>query len=515
MKIKSIISLCLAGFAATGFAQTHVEGEEYFKAGQYNNARELLERSLSNPQTDKAVSNYYLGSYWILGKDNNKALKYFNEGVAVNPESPLNYVGLGQLRLMANDLKGAEAQFKLAEKFAKKDAAVSIAIARAYYNADPVVYSKQIAKYIEKARKDSKNEHPDIYIFEGDMDRDAKNIGGAASKYDMAKGYDPKSAVAYVKNAELYHKVNPKYAIANLQELLQNNPTSALGQHELAETYEEQEDYKNAAIEYGKYVNNPAHFKSDESKYSFLLYYDKQYKKGYDYATELIASDPTNFDAQRYQFINAANLPEMKDQLLPMAENIYKAHKANPEKNRLAFIDYFYIQSQLNSNRKFDEAAEVLQEGIEDPNLDKFKTQLVDTKFQTFMRGAKTMMGEGVQAAKNGNKQEADDLYLKGVIYATKASGVNPESYEPQFLIGTLASLQGDLPKAAQLYEEASALLDASGVEGNEGNAKTIYKVLGDYFASSQPEKAKIYYNKFLQLEPTNEDINAKLSKLQ
>ncbi len=514
MKIKGIISLCLAGFAVTGFAQTHVDGEEYFKAGQYNNARELLERSLSNPQTDKAVSNYYLGSYWILGKDNNKALKYFKDGIAANAESPLNYVGLGQLSLLANDLKGAEAQFKLAEKYAKKDAAVSIAIARAYYNADPVLYAKQIGKYIEKARKDSKNEHPDIYIFEGDMDRDAKNIGGAAGKYDMAKGYDPKSAVAYVKNAELYHKVNPSLAINSLKELLQNNPTSALGQHELAETYEEQGDYKNAALEYGKYVENPAHFKKDESKYSFLLYYDKQFKKGYDYATELLVADPSNYDAQRYQLLNAANLPELSDQLLPMAEALFETHKADPKKKPLAFVDYFTITNLLNNNHRFDEAAEIIQEGIEDPNLDKFKNQMIDTKFQTYMRGAKTMMSDGVQEAKNGNKDKAMELYAIGMDYATKASGVNPDSFEPQFIKGILASQKGDLPEAARLYEEAATIIDRVGLNGNESQAKTIYKVLGDYFKDSNKAKAKDYYGKFLNLEPDNAEISAKMSGL-
>ncbi|MDE6408939.1 MAG: hypothetical protein K2K81_01655 [Muribaculaceae bacterium] len=514
MKIKGIISLCLAGFAATGFAQTHVEGEEYFKAGQYNNAFNLLERSLSNPQTDKAVSNYYLGSYWILGKDNNKAAQFFNAGLAANPESPLNYVGLGKLRLMANDLKGAEAQFKLAEKYAKKNPSVTIAIARAYYDVDPVLYAKQIGKYIEKAQKQNM-ENPDIYIFMGDMERDANNIGGAAGKYDMAKSYDPKSAVAYVKNAELYHKVNPQYSINNLKELLQNNPTSALGQHELAETYEELQDYKNAATEYGKYVENPAHFKSDESKYSFLLYLNKEFKKGYDYATQLLVADPSNYDAQRYQLLNAANLPEMSDQLLQMAENLYATHKADPKKKPLAFVDYFTINSLLNNNRRFDESAEIIQEGIENPNLDKFKTQLVDAKFQTYMRGAKTMMSDGVTEAKNGNSEKAQQLYEQGMVYATKASGVNPESFEPQFITGTLASLKGDLSTAAKLYEEAASIIEKSGMNGNEAQAKTIYKVLGDYFSGNKEnDKAKKYYGKYLELEPGNADIEAKMSNL-
>lgn len=514
MKIKSIITLALAGFAATGFAQTHVEGQEYFKAGQYNNAYNLLERSLSNPQTDKAVSNYYLGCYWILGKDNAKAKQYFDAGIEADPQNPFNYVGLGKLALMAKDVKGAEAQFKLAEKYAKKNPSVLVDIARAYYDVDPVAYDAKILKLVEKAQKQN-IENPDIYIFLGDVERDADNIGSAASKYDMAKNYDPKSAVAYVKNASLYHKVNPRYAIANLQELLQNNPTSALGQHELAETYEEQQDYKNAAAEYGKYVQNPAHFKSDESKYSFLLYYDKQYKKGYDYASELLVADPNNWDARRYQFINAANLPELKEQMLPMAEAIYAQHKKSPEKNPLAFIDYFYIQSQFNANGRYDEAAEILQQGIENPNLEKFRNNLMDTKFQTYMRAAKTKMSEGVQEQKNGNGEGASNLYDEAISFATKASGVLPENYEPQFIMGTLASLKGDLPKAAALYEEAAALLDQTGVKGNESSAKTIYKVLGDYFSGNKDnEKAKKYYNKFLELDPQNADVNAKIATL-
>ncbi|MDE5807521.1 MAG: hypothetical protein K2H76_05340 [Muribaculaceae bacterium] len=357
--------------------------------------------------------------------------------------------------------------------------------------------------------------NPDIYIFMGDMERDAKNIGSAAGKYDMAKGYDPKSAVAYVKNAELYHKVNPQLAITSLQELLKNNPTSALGQHELAETYEEQQDYKNAAIQYGKYVENPAHFKSDESKYSFLLYYDKQFKKGYDYATELLVADPGNYDAQRYQLLNASNLPELSDKLLDMAEALYATHKADPKKRPLAFVDYFTIQNLLNNNRRFEESAEILQEGIENPNLEKFRNQLMETKFQTYMRGAKTMMSDGVTESKNGNADKAKELYNQGMVYATKASGVNPESFEPQFITGTLASLTGDLPLAAKLYEEAAALIEASGAKGNEAQAKTIYKVLGDYFSGNkQNEKAKTYYAKFLELEPDNADVAAKAAAL-
>lgn len=514
MNLKGLITLCMAGFSVAGFAQTHVDGEEYFKAGQYNNAFNLLERSLSNPATDKAVSNYYLGQYWILGKDNAKADQYFKAGIAANPESPLNYVGLGQLDLMKKDAKAAANQFKIAEKFAKKNASVTIAIARAYYNVDPVLYAKEIGKYIEKAQKQNM-ENPDIYIFQGDVERDAKNIGGAAGKYDMAKGYDPKSAVAYVKYSQLYHQTNPNLAINILKELLQNNPSSALGQHELAETYEEMQKYKEAAEEYGKYVNNPAHFKSDESKYSFLLYLNQEFKKGYDYATMLLASDPTNYDAQRYQLLNAANLPELSDQLLPMAELLYQTHKQDPKKKPLAFVDYFTISNLFNNNKRYDESAEILQEGIDNPNLANFRKNLMDTKFQTYMRGAKQMLSDGAAEAKLKNTAKANELYEAGKVYGTKASGVNPEAFEPQFIVGTLMSLQGDIAGAARLYEEASNLIDQFGTKGNDSQAKTIYKVLGDYYVGNKDaSKAKTYYEKYLNLEPDNAEIAAKISKL-
>ncbi len=62
MKLKRIITLCISGALALGVsAQTHVEGREYYKADQFENAKELLTRALDNANTDKSVANYYLG----------------------------------------------------------------------------------------------------------------------------------------------------------------------------------------------------------------------------------------------------------------------------------------------------------------------------------------------------------------------------------------------------------------------------------------------------------------------
>lgn len=73
MKLKFVFSLFMAGASLCAFAQTHQEGVEYYKADQFNNALELLERNYNNPGTDKAVANYYLGLLSIRQQDLAKA----------------------------------------------------------------------------------------------------------------------------------------------------------------------------------------------------------------------------------------------------------------------------------------------------------------------------------------------------------------------------------------------------------------------------------------------------------
>lgn len=468
MKYKFLLSLCLAGASFGVFAQTHQEGVEYYRAGQYNNALELLERNFNNPGTDKAVANYYLGLLSVKQKDLNQALKYFNDGVAANPEYPYNYIGLGSLELKNGNIKEAEKLFKQAEKFNKKDAAVEVAIARAYYDTPDgaVKYAKQIDKAMNNARKRNMYE-PEIFIFEGDIANDKGDINDAASAYEMATTYNDKSADAYVKYAELYTKFNPDYAIAMLQKLLQNNPQSALGQRELAKAYENKKDYKNAAIQYGNYVNNPNHFKSDEVQYSLLLFFDSNFKKGYEYASELLAKDPANFTARRFQFMNAAQMPELAEQLLPMAENLYADHKADPKKNGLAAIDYNLMVPELIKAKKYDEATEVLNEALkDDPNNAGFLklaanipleqgdyAKAADMYADMIKRTNSDSFNDALQTALlyfyAGSGDNNNPTYLNNAItFAQKALAINGEQYRPYKVMGDAKILLA--PKAEQ-----------------------------------------------------------------
>ena len=534
MKFKSLLTLCLAGASITAVAQGYKDGIEYYKADQFKNAKELLIRNINNADTDKAASYYYLGCIAMKEGNNAEALEFFNKGIESNANYAYNYVGLGAIDLANNLPKAAEKQFKAAEKLAKKDLSVYVAVARAYYNADPVAYSAEIEKKLDKVRKSSDNFAPkdaDFYMLIGDMAADQSDWGKAASQYEMATSYEPSATEAYVKGASMYLKLNPTYAIDMLKKLLAMNPTSALGQRELADKYYDTKNYKEAVVEYAKYVKNPNHFKQDEDRYAFLLFFSGDYKAGYDFATKLLAENPANFTAQRYQFMNAAQMPEMKDQLLPMAEALVANHN---ETNRFAAIDYTLIADEFKNAKQYDKAIAVLEEGIKEmpENASFYKSlAMLYVEQNQIAKAADTYKGYITNLANpgfNDKSQYATFCYYGAIeAKATDADRSNALFDEATAIAQELAEKYPTVPRGYKMLgdikvqraneaEVAVIAFDeykkACDIIVNEGNAaqfasdaKVVFNYLGNYYLEQgDVETAKVYFYKYLEIDPNN-----------
>ncbi len=546
------MTLCFAGAATFGaYAQTHVEGQEYFKADQMANAKDLLNRALGNAGTNKAVANYYLGMIALNENQNAAAAKYFADGVAADPEYPYNYVGQGEMALKAGNVKEAEEFFKTARKFAKKDLSVEIAIARAYDAADPAKYAKQIGKCVEKVQKKDMQD-PDLLIFLGDQARERKEIGDAAAKYENAKNADKNATAAYVKYANLFTMVNPDYAVKMLQELLSVNPKSALGQRELAIAYYNKKDYANAVKQYEAYMNNPSHFDSDENRYAFLLFYGGNFKKGYDFATQRLAKNPQDFTALRYQFMNAAQLPEMKDQTLALAENLYNVHKANPEANKMAPIDYTLIADEMGKAKRADEAIEVLKDGIktnpDNTNLDKqlamayvdkndlasaaeaYKGYLAKTpepSYNDYIQQATFLYYAGVQY--KADPAKADQYYAEEEEVLNKAAEAYPGFYKPNKMRGDIAKAKAAevpdadekaiaaaaVPMYTKSLSEYEAMDPANRSNAAKRDAAEMYLYMGNYYVKNDDNaKGKEMFYKYLEIKPEDNVVREYADKL-
>lgn len=306
MKIRFLLTfLAAAVLTVSAQNQGYKDGIEYYKAGQYENARTILNRTLNENNTDKALANYYLGQVALAQNDKAAAQRHFEAGMAADAENPYNYVGTGALALMNGNESKAKDDFKQAQKLAKKNADVSVQIARAYYNVDPVRYATDITKAIEKARKDSKLKEPSIYILEGDMQAAAQDYGAAAGSYEMAITYDPSNPEGYVQYANAYFNVNKDYALDMLRKYLsEQNPNSAMVQRELAEKLFRADRWREASDLYGQYIQNPNHFPEDKARYAVLLYWGERFPESLAIAQEILAQDPSNFLMQRVQFLD-------------------------------------------------------------------------------------------------------------------------------------------------------------------------------------------------------------------
>ena len=312
MKTKFLLaSLLLVGASLSSFSQGFKDGIDFYKIGDYENAKVILDRNI-NSVSNKAEAYYYYGQIALQDGKLDEAKSYFDKGVAADANFAYNYVGQGAV-LLKNGNKGAgEGLFKAARKFSKKDTQLEIAIARAYFAANPTNYASQIAKSINDARKWHK-ESADPYIFEGDMSAAQESWGDAAGKYEMAMTYEPNNIVATVKYADTYYHVAPEVAIERLKGIIDANPNSALVQRQLSEKLYEHGDFTEAAQRYGSYISNSAnHFPKDEARYAQLLYFANDFQNCYDVASKLKSTlQPTDnyyIAAERMMMYSLENL---------------------------------------------------------------------------------------------------------------------------------------------------------------------------------------------------------------
>ena len=186
--------------------------------------------------------------------------------------------------------------------------------------------------------------------------------GEAASLYEMAISMDDEKGhvnrEAYVKYAQTYFHVNPKFAIQRLEELNEKEPNSALAQRELATKYYDNDRFGSAYITYKKYLANPNHFQNDEQRFAGLAFSAGEHQESLDMANKVLAADPDNYFMYR---------------VIMMNQNALKNYTAAEEAGRKLFSipdaqlipnDYILYATALADQEKYDEAIEVYKKAI-------------------------------------------------------------------------------------------------------------------------------------------------------
>lgn len=533
-------SLLMMGASLVANAQGYKDGIEYYKVDKLDNAKELLERNLNAASTDKAEAYYYLGQIALHQGKVADAAANFEKGIAANAMNPYNYVGQAAIALKnGGDVK---ALLEKARKMSKKDSKLEMEIARAFYDANPTTYAKDIEKCIKNARKWNADD-PDSYIFEADTKADKRDWGNAAGIYELAFDKDPKNIEAYVKYANTYFNVNPEMAIERLEELQAKVPNSALVQRELAEKYYADNLGAKAAEQYGKYIKNPNHFAQDEVRYVQLLFFGEKYKESLDLATSLVNKlNPTDekvFYMKRMQLYNLIQLEKW-----PEAVEAGRSFFANmlPKGSSYEVRDYTDYGQALQNAGLPQEAVVAYEKALElNPNNVELIRYMGDSyaDAENFVKAA-----EYYQRLVDSGNNKSNDLFTLSNYYlgvastdsldnVTKANALaNSQKYIDEVdklvpgnvqIVNQKAKIakfrEGDNNNGAALdaYRELINILDAKDDKASYARYyKYAYNYLATYyFNKGDKATAKGYYQKWLEYDPENTSLRKYVESLK
>lgn len=537
MKTKFFFaSMLFACAALMANAQGYKDGIDFYKIGKLDDAQELLERNLNNVETNKAEAYYYLGQIALHNGDKATAASYFDKGIQANAAYAYNYVGKGTISLENKNLKEAENFFKQAEKCSKKNPKLAIAIANAYYSTDPNAYAKQIEKNCNNAFKWNPKD-PDYYIFKGDDLGIKKEWGQAAGQYELAFGYEPTNIESRVKFANVDFFLNEERAVEALEELLTMVPNSALVQRELAEKYYEASAIKGnlpkAVEHYGSYYNNPNHFAKDEIRYAQLLLLSKDYDKSIDVCNTLI----NNTDIPAYKFLayrlkfNALCGKQDWENAVNTGNEFFAlpVNEATP----YSVADYSYFANALNRADRAVEAVSVFEKAIAQfPDNADLKAQLASiyNKNKDYEKAAQLR-----QQIIDGGDYTTSDLYQLVAAYCRLGENTQDDAVKQDAISKARVAVKELLEKepndmnylnlAARVevmaenneykggaLEYYNRLLAAVNANKNDENASYYYQNVYRYLATynkniGQMDAAKDYYRKWLENDPTNENL--------
>lgn len=535
MLFAALASTMLSAMAQGGFK----DGIDYYKADYPDEAAIILNKTINDAGTDKGLAYYYLGAI-ALGKDDKAtAVADFDKGIAADPKCGLNYIGKGNVALLNGQEGEAEKLFKEGINTDKKDGALYAAVARAYFNTDPVKYAKKIEKYIADGDKATKFKANDIFILRGDMV--TNNPGSAAGQYETAIVTEeelgtPVSPAAYVKYARVYFHVNPQFAIDKLIELNKKLPNSALAQRELAEKYYDNNQLTLAAEEYSKYMNNPNHFERDEQRYSGLLFFGKKYGKSLDVALNVLAKNPDNFYMQRMVMYDLYELKRYEE-----AEEAAQKFFAMVPKDQITPKDYEYEGNILTELKKYDEALNAYKQAtVQFPD----RTDILDELAGAYNNaGQYQLAAETMQKYVDKGDASLNDIWDLADYY--KNWGLTlPEGSEERAAAAAAGIKAIDMaiekaPNAGQLYRTKSQLFQvgnsepnleaaqaylkmiecyekADEVEKRKAQVKAGYIYVGQYYAFEHDmAQAREYIQKAIDLDPADENLPKYLEKLK
>ncbi len=346
-KMKKLVGTT-AGLVFIGssvFAQSLADAKKAIDAEQYQKAKSML-KNLTTTQASKDENFFYLGWVYLAQDYVDSAKATFTKGLAANPKSALNYVGLGAVAHVNKDQAGVQTNFNQAVALAGKDSKPYQYIGESYMldpNPDANAAVAVLNKGIAVNAKD-----PALYVALGDAYRSQLKSNEAYKAYNEASNIDPKSATAKVATGVLWRNAaNFEDSEKEFKEAIAIDPNFGPAYREWAETdirwaqkVPAQASAKiNEAVEqYRKFLSLTDMSLESRLRYADFLYQAGKFK---DLQTEAAAiAQLPNSNDRVYRYIAYAAYENGDYANGLKALNTWMS-KADPK--RIIPYDYFYM----------------------------------------------------------------------------------------------------------------------------------------------------------------------------
>ena len=291
-----------------------------------------------------------------------------------------------------------------------------------------------------------------------------------------------------------------------------------------------------AAEQYGKYIQNPNHFKRDEQRYVGLLYFGKKYDESNALAAKILSEDPDNFYMKRMRMLNFAAL-EQPEKAIEEAEKFFsakgefvpndyttygdmliatgqdslgviqyeKAVVLAPEKASL----YKDISQAYTSAKMYDKAAVAQQKFIDlEPEHTTNDMMVLARRYQN------------AAATSEPGTPEHDNFSKKAIETIEEVYNRVPDNLQVLttrsriYLIANNNEMNDDIE---QQLEKIIEILDAdpANIDSRKQDYIFALNLLGKYNLSKDRDKAKAYYTRFLEINPENENLRTFVENLK
>lgn len=529
---RVVLTAAVGFFTNLTFAQSVQDGINFVDSQKYAKAKQNF-TDLINQNPKDASNFFYLGNIYLTQFDPNftEAQDSFNKGLALDPKSYLNKIGLASVKLGKGDRSAIAEIQQIVKDSKEKDAEVLFRAGEALTlfekNNSPDLAISYLNKAIEKAQKNGVPAH--YYYSLGDAYRLKKDPGNAMSAYDKAEAVAKNKASVYTRKGTLWIAAQQwQQAKQNIDKAIAVDPTYAPAYKALAGfniKYQKNAEATQNLINYTKYA--------DEDPYT-QLEIAKLYFTNEDYAnakTTLNAvfdkvNDPIKYKLRAYILYGEGDYIGAKQNMDLFISQADKSRVQPSDEGLQGLIAAGMAKGEKDAAKKAQLDA-IAQQKIAIAKAAKDETLKWDEELAKVKGGINSASVEqgptspAIEALKKKiveNPSDTDSLYKLATEYQNvqnwngailtwgKMISVLPE-WAPAYYSQGYAYQQAknnDMAKAS--YEKFISLVKPAEIEASKPSLGYAYFFVAFMEKDANPEKAKQDVAKSLEYEPTYQD---------